>query len=952
MLEQPVHGNAFGDINLSPRDQVNVGRHAVNQRNLKSHKKATLNSARVEFRGASQDSSAHARSQTQGAQVSQEQMRRQAAMDALSTFYDGTPRGSDAPAGQTTASKLNETKKTILVYTGKNLLQVDTCELDNCNKLKYGIQNSQNPSLQIQTPEHAFQALQYHQSDPKKSVYIHREHMTYFKAGSSDKVLFRRATLEAANSSEADLFRVLTSELSLNIAPSALRELKDTIDASFGTNKDLELLSIRLAGKAILYSNCKLARKLNDYTSNGQVQMVFIRDLSRCCLPLDRFWDEQMTKCFQKPYPFYEAHLDQSKKLKYVDLHNRIMKEQYVLPFPEHLAPIPQPDTAATIATAQGPGAGTQTQEVSEVLAHTGKPATVVSCKALNVYTSLADMRHKSSIGLVRDSANTLKETIALYCHNKPHVAKVMSITANNLVIVGVTVNGFSGGYEAPQPSEYMMVKMWHGNSEQGGSFDAAAASATSIPVDPVAATPNPVGTTASINNALPHRPKTSENETSPSADDMDVDIGQPTEGTEEDDDSEPEWRASIQKIETLNDPSHFVIAIDVGAARVSEFVVGNSYEITIRSLTSALSTNRHLHAVSWAARNIAEGNRDFEIQQFLMGVSNKSSDRPLFLQCKTELHRNLVRQYYKELGLNEQQQNAILRVFQGDETGIVIQGPPGTGKSVTNSAIGVMCGLSKFNCLLSAPTNLATEALMAKMISQYNQIRGTRWGQVSNVGDIFNLIYFRSIVTTRVMLFGPPDAHNRNYKYEHASYIEKVIQYDQGDITQAPTTTAQEDAREWMNLRARVIAGQPVPADQVDFYLRVINDAAPRVFKYKSFVVVSTCNTAAQLKDWRVSVKVVTVDEVAFALEADFWIAASLSPDRIVLTGENEQLSPHVTSMGVNEQYEQIKLDAYTRLDRAHKVMSRGTEKTVYYDVVTHLDANVFSLLDRGSNI
>lgn len=765
LLEQEVPAGTYGS-------EKNLKRKAPSDGDPNGqNKRADIGAYSGDFQAHSHDSRRAKQHFASNGKTVEEQ-RRVAVAAEVENFYNGEPRGKDAPDGAG-LRKVNEMKKVVMIYNCKNILQMDQTVVERGLKLKLGISNSQNPSLVVQTADYEIEKENYVSNDRKKSLSIFREHMGLFRVGNSEKILFKREFLAADNISAQNIFQMLTSEFNLNVSVEAAQDILDAVTADISLESGLGFFSIRLAAGSIIYSTTKLADKINDYTSRSQVNVVFIRDMSRYGGELDQFWDRQMLSCMDGAYPFYRRDLDDTQKLKFVDLHNRIVKQGATIDYPYWLAPLPKPVEDAK----------PNSEPIDD---EDEKPVIISSCLALTTYEFLADMQFRPSIGLIRELQKTSK------------------------------------------------------NNAKG-------------------------------------------------------------------------------------------------------FEVGRDYEMPSLSLASALSTKRRLQSVSWVSRWIPKSGPHFEIQQFLMGISNVSTRERLTLQCKDKKAVDLAGLCFLELGLNKAQKEVIIRVFTKNETGVLVQGLPGTGKTFTNSAIGIMCGLYKFNCLLSAPTNVATEALMTKLVGQYENIQKQPWGKEHNVGGIFDLIYFRSIATTRDMLLRKPAKDNFN-KYEHASYIEKLIQADAGDLEQEATSQSQHAAREWLSLRLDVMHGGSVSPDKVETYLGVINAAGKRVFQRSSkpFVVVSTCNNAAQLKDWNVAVKVVTVDEVAFALEADVWICASLGPDRIVLTGDNAQVSPYVSSWGMNEHYAAIKQDAYTRLSRAY-LLTTGEKagKQVIYDVVTHLDTN-----------
>ena len=846
------------DIGL-PTQEVTIGRPNRSGRGGRNNFADNLTTFQGTQRGKANKNT------SEGPHETGEQRKRREAAELLPVFYnEGELRGADYPRGAG-VPKLNQNIPCYVLVSGVDSLFLSNLYYEYGYRSKYGL-SSQNPSTQVS------EYIPTENMPLPPSFNIFREHLT-------------KIPMETDQETGETSFRVMLQGRTTDLDPKNVKDLlqlglhfkdvpdhlvKSLIDDSTrdGCVGGLNAFSFRVRKGASFPRESGLGRDITRYACRGVAHIAFIRFDQDCIGAMDDFFAGQMERCLNGPYWFYRDYLEGTK-------------HPWINTLKKHMTsggnPIPIP-----------PWQYAKSQEGKLI---------VVSEPKLLTFASNADYRNIMSIGLLREYAAASAAEMTHYGHTKPHKAVIHSVTENGVVVARFKITGFEGVGNPPVPTEEMTLRIWKQSPEGDAML-----------VDQPSEEP--------MNGVqLPIRTKGKEREQLPMEGDSAVPTQQSTTA------APVEWKADRLDEEDLPGQFDFSVSFAVQDAQRDLFQKDREIEFTIAPSLNALSVERQLKAVEWMSRDLRPTDRDFELQAAIMGRKVKRfSAMPLWNRCEDESWRKLAQEYFSRTGLNVLQRQCVYKLFMGEDILTLIQGPPGTGKSVTDGVISTMVILLRFNCLVVAPSNRPVLSLMEKIIQQEKFLESIHAG----ISKHYNIIYFPTLSVTKVELQTDKTKStkaNENLRFHHSSYIKQWFLDHKGDA-QDPANEQQRNCRLWLVMNEKIEKGSSLNDEELQWYLKQIDTVAPKVFLEAKvpFIVASTCNNSAQLRDWGVKIDALVGDEIAFGLEADTNIPFSLGPLRVVLSGDHKQFNAVTRCKGLSERDEQTSISMFERLQQLYK--------------------------------
>jgi hypothetical protein len=866
--------NFLTNLNLTP-NQVTIGRPGISGRGKNNAYgragRSQFDEQLPQFETRKHKASTIGQNQSELPTETPEQRKRREAMELLPVFYD-QPRGSDIPrvAG---IPKINQGVLCYVLISGVDSSFQHEVLILHDYKIKYGL-SSQNPSVQVME-----QGV-----DAPLPLHIFREHLMPFITGSLEAKEPEKSIILAGSTPNLDFKAVkgmLEHTLQMtNIKDQRVHGIIQDAQPWEQSAAGLNGFSVMVRRKATFPREMYLGRLITTMAIRGAVQLAFVRFNSDSITAMDSFFQQQMQKCLGGPYWFYHQYLEPGKH----PWANTLRKN-----YKEGANPIPIPSW----------------QMINE-----GGKLVCKSEPLIKDFKSNADYRNIYSIALIREFAAASAQEMANYGPNNPHTARISSVLDTGVVVADFKIKRHEGAGQPPLPTETMTLRLFK------GAEVAEVANPDQMDVEETPEAPETEQQNAPP-TALPVRPKQQQLEQE-AAENEAADL------TPQEVPKVPgEWRAEILDDVELSGGFDFRVNFKVQPSESALFTEGQEIQFTITPSINDLSFERQLNAIQWMSRNLRPDHPDYELQAQIMGRKiQRFSAEPLWNMCSNSYWNTFTQEYFSRCGLNRLQREAVYKVFMGDKILTLIQGPPGTGKSVTDAVIATMVALLQFNCLVCAPANKPVVALMEKLIQQQQLL--SKWIGVD--ANMYKIIYFPTLYQTKLELQQPKAKDNAkpnpHEMLNHSWHIKQWFKEHQGDRAVAAANDNEKNCRRWIDLKAKIERGTTPEPDDIKFFQQMIDYAAPRVFSDAKvpFIVATTCNNAAQLKEWKIQVKVVVGDEIAFGLEADSDIPLQLSPYRVVLSGDHKQYGPTIKDKDLSERHKQGGTSMFERLQQLYK--------------------------------
>ncbi|MFN8843136.1 MAG: AAA domain-containing protein [Chryseotalea sp.] len=262
----------------------------------------------------------------------------------------------------------------------------------------------------------------------------------------------------------------------------------------------------------------------------------------------------------------------------------------------------------------------------------------------------------------------------------------------------------------------------------------------------------------------------------------------------------------------------------------------------------------------------------DFAIKQVIKATEGRIVELREILIGKTQASFNTTLQVEKPKHLNESQQQALVKMIQAQDVG-VIHGPPGTGKTTTLVACIEDVVKNEKQVLVCAPSNAAIDLLVEKLSDKGLNV--LRIGHPARVTEqslsktldyrIATHDYYRDLKLMRRRM---EELRTMAFKYKRKYGYEE---------------------REQRKLLMDEVRALKADADVLEFY--ITNNLIEN-----SDVIACTLVGANHYVLKGKKFKTVFIDEAAQSLEPACWIPI-LKSERVIFAGDHQQLPPTIKS-------------------------------------------------------
>ena len=788
--------------------------------------------------------------------------------DLCSSFHDGTAKGRDHPTGDALRKANKMHKCTVFIKSNLNKTQGEPAFLDFGHRYKFKYNyDSQNPGIQFSLDL----------DDIKKALptVIYRGHLQRMYDSDKNAHIFRKAQAGQLDMNEASI-RSIFDNLGVTQVPKHIidRLIINTkaLEESY-QNLDIYVVKVSYNARFGPLGSGDLARELRAIEGQFPALIIWTAQSSRLAFTArgapTTMWEKLMNANINGVFQHYSEQMapvvtgQPGKDKDYITYVNNF-DTMTLLPAPHLvLLNIEQPSDSLDIS--------------------------VASIEKKFCFSCLEEVFHIMSLGVTREQQYAHRVTNALFGTGKLHRGTIMKASPNVVEIL-------------------FTMTVTDGQDVR--------------PISP--------GTGLKIRQVV-----------TPSLESMEVDTsgdkGMDTEDTldslltdfnmiEESKPTESVWEGQV--LDGAGE-KELRIALNLKSSGESErFVCGSTMSFELLFQDNNTSALRQLSAIRYMSVPKKLFSRERNLQNAILATGETvEPSRPLYSRCQDPERRAVAIEYLTLLDLNQDQENTAYTVITNTNPVTMMQGPPGTGKTTTNVAIVTVCALLSFTCLVCAPANGATRALLSNAYSQREKVLREAFKN-HRVADSFELIYFPSWATIANELITPrtgEDEPKAMLWYHINEYMTRLsqekIQHDdknpEGRLDEIKT------AQKWLTKFEKIQKGRVLGTEEQKEYLRVSQLAVGYVFQdYKArgtpMLVFSTCNASARLlqKNFSLQPSVVLIDELAHGSEADAWIPLQFNPLRVVLVGDKKQLEPTALGFLRSEAHEQYSLSMYSRLD------------------------------------
>jgi len=228
---------------------------------------------------------------------------------------------------------------------------------------------------------------------------------------------------------------------------------------------------------------------------------------------------------------------------------------------------------------------------------------------------------------------------------------------------------------------------------------------------------------------------------------------------------SHGDWRADVVHSRTIGATLEITVRFRVKRKEHELFVIGQKVQMTAYEAMPQLPiTLRRLNAVNWVTRPLEPGQKDYDVQQIILGTGLNIPDiQSLLDRCCDDVKRKDALTYHDATTLDDSQQRAVGHAIVSPSLLSLVQGGSRSGKSFTLSVIATIAALLGSVVLVCGWSNDHVAALMDMLIDENESVQRC----TKKSGD-YDIIYVPHINTTLNDLLATQDEHDPLSRFHH----------------------------------------------------------------------------------------------------------------------------------------------------------------------------------------